>query len=124
MVTTTTRATLPKRRMGVVTRLATGAGDFDFAVEYIRGFVGQPNSLQLMTRNYQTVPCSGLKVERRNARQLIRVVVPARCIGKPNRVRVGQATVIQKRGRVYIDDAFDRTSNGQDIAMSRWLSRR
>lgn len=124
VITTTTRRTMPKDQMGVIARLATTAGDFNYQVDFIRNFIGQGNVLQLSTDEYQPVPCAGLKAERRNSKNLIRIIIPAKCISKPRRVKVGVVTLMQKRDRLFIDDAFSRTTNGQDIGMSRWIPRR
>lgn len=124
VITSTTRRTMPKDQMGVVARLATSGSDYDYQVDYVRGFIGQGNVLQLSTNEYEPVTCAGLKVKRANAKHRVKIIVPARCIGEPTRVRVGAVTLVQKGDRLFIDDAFDNTSDGYTIALSRWLKRR
>lgn len=126
VVSVKTRKAMPKSHMGVVVRVKTGAGEgnYDFQLDFTRNILGQGNGLTLRNYSYEPVTCGGLKVKRSKAKHLITLTVPSRCIGSPQRAKVGLATIVEKSDKVFIDDGFDTTSNGVDLARSHWIRRR
>lgn len=114
-------APLPRRDAGIIGSVRTPSRTFDLTWLDYRG----ETLHSLSTSEGPDVRCRGLRIAFDERRTVVTVRIPARCLGEPDRVRVGFGTIAlaPRTGLLHGDDAF-RRGLGHDLALSSRITRR